>query len=62
MNTQELAGLSPKQLQVKLTEQEEKLLDLRFQIASGSLKQVSIVGDVRKTIARIKTKLRQIHN
>ncbi|MCD6255090.1 MAG: 50S ribosomal protein L29 [Deltaproteobacteria bacterium] len=59
MRASELHKLSDRELEVKLSELEQELFNLRFQHATGQLENVKRLSVVKKDIARIKTILRQ---
>lgn len=56
---EQLREMSPEELQLKLNDYKEELFNLRFQLATGQLKNVMSVKEVRKNIARIKTIMRE---
>lgn len=58
MKTSELRKKTEKELQKTLQELREKLMQLRFDLASGKVKNVREVRGVKKDIARILTTLR----
>lgn len=58
MDYLELKDKGPVELQKLLTEQREKLREHRFKVANGQLKDVREIRELRRTIARIMTKLR----
>ncbi|WP_106193531.1 50S ribosomal protein L29 [Alkalibacterium olivapovliticus] len=59
MKASELKGLSTTELIEKEAEYKEELFNLRFQLATGQLENTARIGEVRKSIARVKTVLRQ---
>lgn len=59
MKPKEIRALSDKELAKKLEEYQKELLNLRFRLATGQLKQTSEIRKVKKTIARIKTIMRE---
>jgi large subunit ribosomal protein L29 len=59
MKTSELRPLTELELNNQLNDAHQELFNLRFQRASGQLKNTARVSEVRKTIARIKTLLRE---
>jgi large subunit ribosomal protein L29 len=59
MKTSELRSLSVLELNNRLNDSHQEMFNLRFQRASGQLKNTARVNEVRKTIARIKTLLRE---
>jgi large subunit ribosomal protein L29 len=52
--------MSTSELEQKLVELKGELFNLRFQMATGQLENPMRVRDVKKSIARIKTILREI--
>lgn len=63
MKTKELQKLTDSELKKALEQNQEKLRSLRFDLASGKVKNVREIRETRKTIARIYTiiKERKIH-
>jgi large subunit ribosomal protein L29 len=59
MKTSELRSLTDLELNNRLNDFHQELFNLRFQRASGQLKNTARVNEVRKSIARIKTLLRE---
>ena len=59
MKTSELRSLTDLELNKRLKDSHQEMFNLRFQRASGQLKNTARVAEVRKTIARIKTLLRE---
>lgn len=59
MKANELKGLSTTELIEKEAEFKEELFNLRFQLATGQLENTARIKEVRKSIARVKTVLRQ---
>lgn len=57
MNAAEIRERSKEELNLQLSELEDKVFKLRFQRATGQLNDVSKIRIVRKEIARIKTVL-----
>ncbi|MBS7577056.1 MULTISPECIES: 50S ribosomal protein L29 [unclassified Enterococcus] len=55
----ELRGLSTEELVNKEAELKQELFNLRFQLATGQLENTARIQTVRKTIARVKTVLRE---
>ncbi len=64
MKAHDLRQLSDAELQKRIQDEEENLSHLRFQKVIGQLENPMKLGHVRKTIARIKTILRdrQLNN
>jgi large subunit ribosomal protein L29 len=59
MKVSELRSLTELELNNRLNDSHQELFNLRFQRASGQLKNSARMREVRKTIARIKTLLRE---
>lgn len=59
MKIQELRSRPPVELQRLLDENRERLRVLRFDLASGKVKNVREIGQIKKTIAQILTLLRK---
>ena len=59
MKINELRELSDDELKAKIAEYKEELFNLRFSQATGSLEKPSRINELRKTVARIKTILRE---
>ncbi len=59
MKAKELRDLSFEELEHKLGELKEELFNLRFQMATGQLDNPLRMKEVRKTIARVKTVMRE---
>lgn len=59
MKKNELQQATVAELNNKLEEAYQELFNLRFQRATGKLKNTARFGQVKKDIARIKTYLRQ---
>ncbi|UJF16229.1 50S ribosomal protein L29 [Jeotgalibaca sp. MA1X17-3] len=59
MKANELKELSTTEMIEKEKEFKEELFNLRFQLATGQLENTARLKEVRKSIARIKTVLRQ---
>jgi large subunit ribosomal protein L29 len=55
MKAAELRDLSDEELREKLRELQEELFNLRFQLATGQIENVSRIGAVRHDVARLKT-------
>ncbi len=56
---EQFRGQTPDQLQDALLDLKREQFNLRFQAATGQLEKPHRVDEVRKSIARIKTLLRQ---
>ena len=59
MKISEIRELSNEEINAKLKESKEELLNLRFQQATGNLEKPSRIRDLRHTVARLKTVLRE---
>lgn len=59
MKIQEIRDLTAAELDQKLLGLKDELFNLRFQAATGQLDNVMRIGEVKKSIARIKTVQRQ---
>lgn len=59
MRYSELANLSDQDLNEKLAELKEELLNLRFQHTINQLENPMRISHVRKDIARVKTRIRE---
>ncbi|MCX7832102.1 MAG: 50S ribosomal protein L29 [Actinobacteria bacterium] len=60
MKTSELRNLTFEELQKKLKEARQELFNLRFQLATGQLKNYKKIKEVKKDIARILTVIKEI--
>ena len=59
MKVKEIRELSTEEIQKKLVETKEELFNLRFQQATGTLEKPSRIRDLRHTVARMKTVLKE---
>ena len=59
MKVKEIRELSTDEINKKLVETKEELFNLRFQQATGTLEKPSRIRDLRHTVARLKTVLRE---
>lgn len=59
MKIKEVRELSDEELSDKMQELKEELFNLRFQQATGQLENVMRIRDVRHSIARVKTVIRE---
>ena len=59
MKVNEIRNLTTEEIQNKISECTEELFNLRFQQASGTLEKPSRIRELRKTVARLKTILRE---
>ncbi|NWG71633.1 MAG: 50S ribosomal protein L29 [Parvularculaceae bacterium] len=55
MNAKDARDLTPDQLSDELVKLKKEQFNLRFQKASGQLEKTARIGEVRRSIARIKT-------
>ena len=55
----ELRTSNSQDLKVKLNDLKAELLNLRFQLATGQLENPMIIREVKKSIAQIKTIIRE---
>lgn len=59
MKANKIREMSSNELEQKLLELKGELFNLRFQMATGQLENPMKVKDVKKSIARVKTVLRE---
>ena len=59
MKVKEVRELSTEEINKRLVEAKEELFNLRFQQATGSLEKPSRIRDLRHTVARMKTVLKE---
>ena len=59
MKANEVRDLTPDQLSDKIVELKKEAFNLRFQRASGQLENTARVREIRRTVARIKTILKE---
>ena len=59
MKTDEIRALTTAELKRKLEESREELMNLRFQMSTGSLKDFTRLEQTRRTIARLITILNE---
>ena len=59
MKTSELRKLTTEELKKKATEYKEELFSLRMQKATGMLEKPSRIKELRKSVARINTILKE---
>ena len=59
MKAKEINELTTAEMLEKEKQFKDELFNLRFQLATGQLENTARLKEVRKTIARIKTALRQ---
>ena len=59
MKTNEIRKLSTEEINKKIAESKEELFNLRMKQATGNLENPSRIKELRKTVARLKTILRE---
>ena len=59
MKVKEIRELSNEEIMEKLKESKEELFNLRFQQATGNLEKPSRIRELRHTVARLKTVLKE---
>jgi large subunit ribosomal protein L29 len=59
MKVNEIRDLTSEEIENKIKEIKEELFNLRFKQATGNLEKPSRIKELRKTIARMKTILRE---
>ncbi len=59
MKANELRDLSVEELSVKAADLEKESFNLRFQLATGEIENPMRIREVRRTIAQIKTVLKE---
>ena len=59
MKVNEIRNLTTEEINAKIKETKEELFNLRFQQATGNLDKPSKIKDLRHTVARLKTVLRE---
>ena len=59
MKVKEIRELSTEEINKKLVEAKEELFNLRFQQATGTIEKPSRIRDLRHTVARLKTVLKE---
>lgn len=60
MKTSEMRLLSVAELQTKLADARQELMNLRFQVVTGQLTDTSRLSQARRMIARYETVLREL--
>jgi large subunit ribosomal protein L29 len=60
MKASDLRNLTREELEKKLKEERQELFNLRFQLATGQLKNYKRIKQVKKDIARILTVLKEL--
>ena len=59
MKINEIKDLTNEELDIKVTELKAELFNLRFQHATNQLDNPRVITEVKRTIARVKTILRE---
>lgn len=59
MKVKEIRKLTTEEIVAKIKECKEELFNLKFQQATGNLEKPSRIRDLRHTVARLKTVLRE---
>ena len=59
MKVKEIRELTTEEINAKLVEAKQELFNLRFQQATGNLEKPSRIRDLRHTVARMKTVLKE---
>ena len=59
MKAKEIRELTNEEINNNIKELKEELFNLRFQLATGQLENTARIKTVRKTIARMKTTIRE---
>ena len=59
MKAKEIRDLTNSEIESNVKELKEELFNLRFQLATGQLENTARIKEVRKTIARMNTTVRQ---
>lgn len=59
MKSNEIRNLNNEELQKKLNDLKDELFNLRFQLTAGQLENPVRIREVRKSIARVKTVIRE---
>ncbi len=62
MKVKEIRELSNEEINTKLKESKEELFNLKFSQATGTLEKPSRIRELRHTIARFKTVLKEREN
>lgn len=59
MKASEIRNYTDEELKKLLDEKKRQLMELRFQLAMGQLRNTSLIEETKRDIARIKTILRE---
>jgi len=62
MKANEIRDLTTVEIEQKVKSLKEELFNLRFQLATGQLENTARIREVRKSIARMKTVVREREN
>jgi len=57
--TAELRNMDTEELEARLNDTRQELFNLRFQLVTGQLDNSARIGEVRRTVARMETILRE---
>lgn len=59
MKAKEIRDLTSEELAIKLNDLKDELFKLRFRLATGQLENPMSIRDVRRTMARVKTIIKE---
>ncbi|HBV04816.1 50S ribosomal protein L29 [Mammaliicoccus lentus] len=59
MKAKDIRNLTTTEIEKEIKEAKEQLFNLRFQLATGQLEETANIRKVKKTIARLKTIVRE---
>ncbi|PTJ74606.1 50S ribosomal protein L29 [Mammaliicoccus sciuri] len=59
MKAMDIRNLTTTEIEKEIKEAKEQLFNLRFQLATGQLEETANIRKVKKTIARLKTIVRE---
>ncbi|WP_436868341.1 50S ribosomal protein L29 [Mammaliicoccus sciuri] len=59
MKAKDIRNLTTTEIKKEIKEAKEQLFNLRFQLATGQLEETANIRKVKKTIARLKTIVRE---
>lgn len=59
MKAKDIRNLTTTEIEKEIKEAKEQLFNLRFQLATGKLEETANIRKVKKTIARLKTIVRE---
>jgi len=59
MKAKEIRELTTAEIEQNVKEMKEELFNLRFQLATGQLENTARIKDVKRSIARLKTVVRE---